>query len=153
MYLYRHYRVLVCTRAYFYLKTYTPPNLTPRRTAPGRRRCAHGVLNICPINRARSRRPPGDFTAVFLGRVRELSLQSPGFRADRIIPFAVEIVGCEVYGVHFGIGHLDARRISVLVEFATNPQTGLGRRCGDQLDDDLMADERFAAPVAGDERE
>jgi hypothetical protein len=41
-------------------------------------------------------------------------------------------------------------RPCVLIEFA---KTGLRRRCGDQLDDDLMADERFSAPVFGDERE
>ena len=65
----------------------------------------------------------------------------------------MEVVAGEVDGIHFGVGHLDAGRIGVLIELATNLQTGLGRRCGDQLDDDLMADERFAAPVAGDERE
>ena len=65
----------------------------------------------------------------------------------------MEVVAFEVDGVHFGIGHLDAGRIDVLIEFATNRQTGLGRCCSDQLDNDLMADEWFAAPVSGDERE
>src|SRR5947207_2038271 len=88
-----------------------------------------------------------------LGPVRELSLQGEGFRADSIVPLAVEVVAGEVDGIHFGVGHLDAGRIGVLIELATNLQTGLGRRRGDQLDDDLMADERSAAPVAGDERE
>src|SRR6266568_2442411 len=88
-----------------------------------------------------------------LGPVRELSLQCESFWVDSIIPFAVEVVTGEVDGLHVGIGHLDAGRISVLIEFATNLQTGLRCRCCDELDDDLMADERFAAPVAGDERE
>src|SRR5260370_28173901 len=88
-----------------------------------------------------------------LGLVRELSLQGEGFWADGIVPFAVEVVAGEVDDIHFGVGHLDGGRIGVLIEFATNRQTGLRRGCGDQLDDDLMADERFAAPVAGDERE
>ena len=74
-------------------------------------------------------------------------------RVDRIVPFAMEVVGSEVEGIHFDVGHLDAGRIGVLIEFAPNLQTGVRRRRGDQLDDDLMADERLAAPVAGDERE
>src|ERR1700684_1121214 len=88
-----------------------------------------------------------------LGPVRELSLQGGGFWADGIVPFAVEVVAGDVDGVHFGVGHLYAGRIGVLVELATNRQTGLGRRCCDQLDDDLMADERLSAPVSSDERE
>src|SRR5258705_10391502 len=79
--------------------------------------------------------------------------QGEGFRADRIVPFAMEGVAFEIDGIHFGVGHLDAGWIGVLIEFATNLQTSLRRCCSDQLDDDLMADERFAAPVAGDERE
>ena len=59
----------------------------------------------------------------------------------------------EVDGIHFDVGHLDTGRIGVLIELVTNLETGLCCRCGDQLDDDPMADERFAAPVAGDERE
>jgi len=55
--------------------------------------------------------------------------------------------------MHVGVGDLDAGRIGVLIEFAANRETGLRRRCGDQLDDDLVTDERFSAPVAGDERE
>src|SRR5882724_6636583 len=88
-----------------------------------------------------------------LGPVRELSLQGEGLWADSIVPFAVEVVTCEVDGFHVGVGHLDAGRIGVLIEFAPNLETGLGRRSCDQLDDDLMADEGFAAPVSGDERE
>ena len=48
---------------------------------------------------------------------------------------------------------LDAGRIGVVIDLASHLQAGLGGRGGDQLDDDLMADERFAAPVSGDERE
>ena len=49
-----------------------------------------------------------------------------GFWADRIIPLAVEVVACEVDGVQFGIGHLDASRIGVLIEFATNRHDNAG---------------------------
>jgi hypothetical protein len=62
-------------------------------------------------------------------------------------------VAGEVEVAHFCIGHLDAGGIGVLIEFATNLQTCRRRRRGDQLDDDLMADERLAAPVSGNERE
>ena len=65
----------------------------------------------------------------------------------------MEVVAGEVDVADFGVGHLDAGRIGILIEFAANLQTGLSGGCGDQLDDDLMADKRFAAPVAGDERE
>jgi hypothetical protein len=88
-----------------------------------------------------------------LGLVRELSLQVEGFWANSIVPLAVEVVAGEVQVTHFCVGHLDAGGIGVLIEFATNLQTCLRRRRGDQLDDDLMADERLAAPVSGNERE
>ena len=65
----------------------------------------------------------------------------------------MEVVAGEVDGLHFGVCHLDAGRIGVWIEFAANLQAGVRGRCGDQLDDDLMADERFAAPVGGNERE
>src|SRR5215217_8242 len=89
----------------------------------------------------------------YLGFVRKLSLQHEDFWANGIIPFAVEVVAGEVHGIHFRVRYLDARRIDVFIELATNLETGLRCRCGDELDDDLMADERLAAPVAGDERE
>src|SRR6202167_5132706 len=89
----------------------------------------------------------------YLGPVRELSLQGEGFWANSIVPLALEVVTGEVEVAHFCIGHLDAGGIGVLIEFATNLQTCLRRRRGDQLDDDLMADERLAAPVSGNERE
>src|SRR3981189_3542111 len=102
----------------------------------------------------RSARAPQSKTAtVMLGPVRELSLQGEGVGADSIVPFAVEVVTGEVDGFDVGVGHLDAGRLGVLIEFAANLETGLGRRSCDQLDDDLTADEGFAAPVSGDEQE
>ena len=88
-----------------------------------------------------------------LAPVRELSLQGEGFWGDSVVPFAVEVVADKIDGIHFGVGDLDAGGIGVLIELATNFQTCPGRCRSDQLDDDLMADERFAAPVAGNERE
>ena len=52
---------------------------------------------------------------------------------------------------HLLIGDLDPRGIDVGVEFAFHGQTR--RRCGggDEMDDDLVADQRFTAPVLTDE--
>jgi hypothetical protein len=47
--------------------------------------------------------PTGKSIRRALGPVRKLPLPSEGFRADRIIPFAVEVVAREIDGVHFGV--------------------------------------------------
>jgi hypothetical protein len=57
----------------------------------------------------------------------------------------------EVDGLKLGIGHFNACRIGVWIELAMDVETSFGGGSGDQLDDNLMADERFAAPVSGDE--
>ena len=44
VYLYSLIVVCLCTRAHFYLKTYTPPILTARKTASDRRRCLTVIL-------------------------------------------------------------------------------------------------------------
>jgi hypothetical protein len=77
------------------------------------------------------------------GLVRNLPLQREHFWADRIVPFAVEVMAAGVDGFEFGVGHLDAGRVRVWVKLATNLQAGLGGGCGDQFDDDLMADQRL----------
>ena len=64
----------------------------------------------------------------------------------------MEVVAAEVDDVEFGVGHLDAGRIAVWIELAANLEAGIGCGGGDQFDDDLMADQRLAAPVSGDER-
>ena len=50
-----------------------------------------------------------------------------------------------------GVGNLEALFVGVGVEAARNGEAGVGGGVGDQLDDDLVADQRFAAPVLGDE--
>ena len=64
----------------------------------------------------------------------------------------MEVVGREINRLHLSIRDFDAGGIGVLVEFAADRETGGGGRCGDQLDNNLVADERFSAPVGGDER-
>jgi hypothetical protein len=65
----------------------------------------------------------------------------------------VEFVALNVDGVHFGIADFDAGRIDVGIDLAVHLEAGLGRGGGDQLDDGLVADERPATPILGDERE
>src|SRR5260370_18303902 len=55
-----------------------------------------------------------------------------------------------VEGSHFGIGDLNSFRIEALVDVAGDGEAGIGGGGADQLDDDLVADQRFAAPVLGD---
>src|SRR2546423_14160738 len=88
-----------------------------------------------------------------LGSVRELLLRNGWVWADGVVPFAVEVMPPEIDRFEFSVGDLDAGGIGYWVEFAAHFQAGLGRGGGDQLHDDLVADERLAAPVDGDERE
>jgi hypothetical protein len=64
----------------------------------------------------------------------------------------MEVMAAEVDGLEFGVGDLDAGGIAVWIELAANLEAGIGCGGGDQFDDDLMADQRLAAPVSGDER-
>ena len=69
---------------------------------------------------------------------------------DGVVPVAMEGIALDVDGGHFGIADLDAFRVNVLVDVAGDGEAGVGRGGADQLDDDLVADERFAAPVLRD---
>lgn len=65
----------------------------------------------------------------------------------------MELVGDEVDGRELCVGDLDRALVGVLVEFGVDLQAG-GRGGGtDEGYDGLAADERLAAPVAGDEAE
>src|SRR6516225_3056648 len=55
-------------------------------------------------------------------------------------------------------GHLLVRDLDTLwifagIDLGTDPQSGLGRGGGDEIDNHLVTHERFAAPVLTDERE
>ena len=61
-----------------------------------------------------------------------------------------------VFDVDFGhlcVGDLDALGIEVSVDVAADGEARIGLGRGNELKDDHMADERFAAPVLGDEGE
>jgi hypothetical protein len=69
---------------------------------------------------------------------------------DGVVPVALEGMALNVEGSHFGITDFDALGIEVLVDVASDGEAGFGGSGADQLDDDVVADERFAAPVLGD---
>jgi hypothetical protein len=53
---------------------------------------------------------------------------------DGIIPLGVEFVAFDIEGGHFGVSDLDPLWIGPRIKLAAHPETGLGRRCGDQFD-------------------
>ena len=57
----------------------------------------------------------------------------------------------DINGSEFVVGDLDAGGVGGGIELAADLETGFGRCRADQLNDDLMADQRLSAPVAGDE--
>jgi hypothetical protein len=71
-------------------------------------------------------------------------------RRDGVVPVALEGMALNVEGSQFGIADFDALRIAALVDVANDGEAGIGSSGADQLNDDLVADERFAAPVLGD---
>src|SRR6266446_913180 len=52
---------------------------------------------------------------------------------------------------HLGIADLDALGIAVGIDIAGDGQTVVGRCRGEQLDDDLVGEERLAPPILRDE--
>ena len=69
---------------------------------------------------------------------------------DGVVPVALEGMSLNVEGSHFGIADFDAFGIEALVDVASDGEAGTGGGGADQLDDDVVADKRFAAPVLGD---
>jgi hypothetical protein len=59
----------------------------------------------------------------------------------------------DIDGSEFVVGDLDAGRVDHGIELAADLETGFGSCRADQLNNDLMADQRLSAPVAGDEGE
>jgi hypothetical protein len=59
----------------------------------------------------------------------------------------------EVDGGELLVGDLDAFGVGVRVEAGVHLEAGAGGGCGDEVDDDLVGEEGFAAPVLADEAE
>src|ERR1700694_716883 len=73
--------------------------------------------------------------------------------SNRVIPFAVEIAAGDVDGGKLIIGDGDAFRIGGLIKTTAYGEAGIGARCGDKLDDDLVGEQGLASPVPGYEGE
>jgi YD repeat-containing protein len=82
---------------------------------------------------------------------QEISVSTLGEQA--IVPVAVKDISPEAEFRHLFVGDLDTRWVGVWIEATFYSQTGLGGCGGDEVDDDLMADQRLAPPVLTDERE
>ena len=65
----------------------------------------------------------------------------------------MEAVGEQLDGGKFPLADLNPFRVLARVELALNAKTGSGGGGGDQVDDDFVTHERFAAPVLRDEGE
>ncbi len=74
-------------------------------------------------------------------------------RRDRIVPFSVESITIDVDRTHLRVGDPDGLGITILVEVALHIKPAGRRRGSNELDDDLVADERLATPVLCDECE
>lgn len=73
--------------------------------------------------------------------------------ADAIIPITMKVRALQLDGSQLDIWDLDADRIRIGVQLALNLQTCSGSGVGDEVDDDLVALQRSAAPVLRDLRE
>src|ERR1022692_3755311 len=72
---------------------------------------------------------------------------------DGVVPFAVERVGAQLDSGKLLLAHLDPFGVLACVQLALNAKAGSCGGSSDQVDDDFMAHQRFAAPVLRDERE
>ena len=59
----------------------------------------------------------------------------------------------EIDRLQFSFRDFEAGRIGVGIELAAHLQSGVGGRRSDQFDDDLVTDQRLAAPVGRGRRE
>ena len=66
-------------------------------------------------------------------------------RRDGIVPLAVEIVTRDVDRPHLALSELEAFGVEVAVDLAAYFETCLGAGRADELDDDLMTDQRLPA--------
>ncbi len=68
-----------------------------------------------------------------------------------IVPVTVECVSAESEFGHLLIGNLDTRRIDIRVQITLDRQAAFRGGACDQVDNDLVADQRLATPVLTDE--
>jgi hypothetical protein len=61
----------------------------------------------------------------------------------------VEIAAGDVDGGELNIGDGDAFWIARLIKTTAYGKAGIGARCGDEFDDDLVGEQGLASPVSG----
>src|SRR6266511_4581158 len=67
-----------------------------------------------------------------------------------VVPLPMPVMALERDRGQLLVGDLDAQWIAARVELGVDPQTRTGGGLADQLDDDLVGDQRPAAPVDRD---
>src|ERR1022692_3702787 len=72
---------------------------------------------------------------------------------DFVVPVAVEPITFEVNLREFFVVDFGSRRVSTVIHCGMDGQALCGSRSGDEVDDNLEADERFSRPVLADEAE
>ena len=74
-------------------------------------------------------------------------------RKDAVVPVSMKFLSSQLYLSHLFVRNLDSFGIQIRIQFALHSQAVLGRRGGDQVDDDLVIHQRLATPVLTDRRE
>ena len=74
-----------------------------------------------------------------------------GGRVDGVVPLTVEIGGLKVHERELLVRYPSPLGVDAIIDPASHREPGRRRRGGDQIHDDLVGDERLAAPVLGDE--
>src|SRR5216683_2978926 len=72
--------------------------------------------------------------------------------SNGVIPFAVEIAAGDVDGGQLIVGDGDAFWVARLIKTTANGEAGIGARCSDEFDDDLVGKQRLSAPVMKEKR-
>lgn len=70
-----------------------------------------------------------------------------------VVPLAMKHMRLKVHARELGIGDAPARGVDAVIQSAPHGEARRRRGGGDQVHNDLMGDERLAAPVLCDERE
>ena len=68
-------------------------------------------------------------------------------RTNAVVPVAMEVVTLDLDSSKVVIGHDQALGIVGTVEFRTHLQTATCLGAGNEVDDDLMTDQRASAPI------
>ena len=74
-------------------------------------------------------------------------------RKDAVVPVCMKFLSPQLHLCHLFVRNLDSFGIQIRIQFALHSQAVVGRRGGDEVDDDLVIHQRLAPPVLTDRRE